>query len=391
MARPHSPRARKAQVASNPALAFQDDALLNADAATQNRVLDQMRAAGGKNLRLNSIWGQVRQNGAYDWSKLDTLVNAARARGIAPQLTLTGSPEYMRARNVDMGLSATTPNQNLMAAFARDAATHFKGRVKRYSIWNEPNIASFLAEGENKAGPKQYRRLYQAGYKGVKGADPHAQVLLGELTSGREGAPGRTQALGFLRRVLAAGNKPLLADGLALHPYQWSNPDRKMQDANYGGISNLGRVQSELAREFHRGKLATPHGKTKVPLYLTEFGYKGAQFDAKTRAKYLEQAYRLAQNAGARQFLQYQWLPTTSTQQVAQNSVQVPGNDIQVQDMYGRMHQQAGPFSLYQPPPRTVVTQGGAWDTSIADQSGRLTPEFAAAMRRINQRKRRGR
>jgi hypothetical protein len=140
-------RARKAQAPALPARAFQDDALLSADAATQNHVLDQMRRAGAHDLRLNAIWGQVRKNGAYDWSQLDTLANAARARGIHPQLTLTGTPRYMAARNVDMGLSADTPNQNLMGAFARDAATHFRGRVKRYSIWNEPNIMSFLTEG----------------------------------------------------------------------------------------------------------------------------------------------------------------------------------------------------------------------------------------------------
>jgi hypothetical protein len=107
-------RARKAQAPALPARAFQDDALLSADAATQNHVLDQMRRAGAHDLRLNAIWGQVRKNGAYDWSHLDTLANAARARGIHPQLTLTGTPRYMAARNVDMGLSADTPNQNLM-------------------------------------------------------------------------------------------------------------------------------------------------------------------------------------------------------------------------------------------------------------------------------------
>jgi hypothetical protein len=248
MARPHSPTVRKAQAPADPALAFQDDALLNADPATINRTLDQMKAAGARNLRVNAIYGQSRANGAYDWSKLDTLVNAARARGIAPQMTLMGTPEYMRARNLDMGLSAATPNQNLMGAFARDAATHFRGRVGRYSVWNEPNIASFLAEGENKAGPKLYRQLYQAGYKAIKGADPHAKVLLGELTAGRQGADPKAQALGFLRRVLAAGNKPLRADGLALHPYQWSDPNQKMNDANYGGISNLPGAAGALAR-----------------------------------------------------------------------------------------------------------------------------------------------
>jgi hypothetical protein len=382
-------RARKAQAPALPARAFQDDALLSADAATQNHVLDQMRRAGAHDLRLNAIWGQVRKNGAYDWSHLDTLANAARARGIHPQLTLTGTPRYMAARNVDMGLSADTPNQNLMAAFARDAATHFRGRVKRYSIWNEPNIMSFLTEGENKAGPSQYRRLYQAGYKGVKGVDPHAQVLLGELTAGRQGAPGGTQALGFLRRVLAAGNKPLLTDGLALHPYQWSNPDQKMHDRNFGGISNLGAVQNELLREFHRGKLATPDGKHKAPLYLTEFGYKGADMSPQTRAKYMRSANSLAAAAGAKEMLWYQWLPTTSTAMQAQNAVQVQGNATQGFDMYGRGFQRPGPFSLHQPAPKAVVTQGGPWDTSIADAAGTLNPLFAAALRARPRRPRR--
>jgi len=375
-------RARKAQAAAGPQFATQDDALLNADAATQNRVLDQMRAAGVRALRENVIYGQVRQNGAYDWSKLDALTNAARARGIAPQLTITGTPTYMKARNADMSLSATSPDAGLMEQFARDVTGHFRGRVGRYSIWNEPNISSFLGSGEDAAGPKQYRRLYQAGYRGVKQTDPHAQVLLGELTSGRTGAPGRTQALGFLRRVLAAGDKPLLADGLALHPYQWSDPSRKMSDPNYGGISNLGRVQNELMREFHRGKLATPNGKTKVPLYLTEFGYKGADMRATTRAKYMRTANELARRAGARQMLWYQWLPTTSTQQVEQNAVQEQDNASQVADMYGNLTQVPGAFRQVQPPPRTVITQGGPWDTSIADMSGRLNPLFAAALRR---------
>src|SRR5687768_9286613 len=129
-----------------PSLAFQDDALLEANPLVMNRTLDKMKQAGSKGLRINAIWGQVRKNGAYDWSKIDTLANAAAARGIAPQLTLMGTPAYMKARNLDEALSAGTPNQNLMQAFASEAARHFKGRVGKYSVWNEPNISSFLAE-----------------------------------------------------------------------------------------------------------------------------------------------------------------------------------------------------------------------------------------------------
>jgi hypothetical protein len=360
-----------------PALAFQDDALLDANPLVVNRTLDQMKRVGAKNLRINAIWGQVRKpDGTYDFGKLDSLVNAARIRGIAPQMTLMGTPSYMKARNLDMTLSADTPNVNLMQQFAHDAATHFKGRVGRYSIWNEPNISSFLSEGENKGGPGQYRHLYQAGFKGVKGVDPHAQVLLGELTSGIAGGAKNQQALAFLRNVIGAGKKPLLADGLALHPYQWSNPNKKIGNKDFGGIGNLQAVQAELLREFHRGKLATPGGKSKVPLYLTEFGYRKRDFPNDTqRARYTAAAYKLAQKAGAKEFLQYQFLPTTSTQSTVTN-VQDPA--FQVQGAYGQMRQVT-------PPQRSVfgtaiVPSNSTWDTSITDTSGGLSAPYRSAL-----------
>jgi hypothetical protein len=85
--------------------------------------------------------------------------------------------------------------------------------------------------------------------------------------------------------------------------------------------------------------------------------------------------------AGAKQMLWYQWLPTTSTAMQAQNAVQVQGNARQVPDYGGRMRQVPGAFSLMQPAARAVVTQGGPWDTSIADTAGNLNPLFAAALR----------
>ena len=120
--------------------------------------------------------------------------------------------------------AATAPDPVKFAAFARTVAAHFKGRVDRYSIWNEPNLSAWLSP--SKSAPKLYRSLYSAGYTAIKTVDPKAKVLFGELAPNRD---GRTIApLKFLRDVTCSKANykaarqcaPLKADGLALHPYQ---------------------------------------------------------------------------------------------------------------------------------------------------------------------------
>jgi len=58
------------------------------------------------------------------------------------------------------------------------AAEHFRGKVDRYSIWNEPNYVGWLSPLSQ--APRLYRALYISGYRAIKKADPSAQVLIGE-------------------------------------------------------------------------------------------------------------------------------------------------------------------------------------------------------------------
>ena len=59
-------------------------------------------------------------------------------------------------------------------------AKHFKGRIDRYSIWNEPNWRTWLQP--LKSGPRLYRDLYTRGYAAIKRADRRAKVLIGETS-----------------------------------------------------------------------------------------------------------------------------------------------------------------------------------------------------------------
>lgn len=299
MARP-APRQR---------LTFQDNALL--DPARQAGLLNQAYRQGFRGLQQDVVWGDVYKNGAYDWSKFDTLVNNARARGFNPAMTtfrLYGTPATM-AHGRDTTLSANNPNAALAGKFAEAVAQHFKGRVGKYGIWNEPNVPSFLNR-EAGVAARDYRAIYQKMRSSIHGADLGAKIGFGEITSQQPNTPGAMSTIGFLKAVLAAGNKPLRADYVAIHPYQWSNPNTKPGNAWYGGISNLKAVQAEIAKQARAGKLVTAKGK-RPQLVLSEFGYKhDAQSNAGTRAAWMKRSLELAQEAGVRDVNLYQLVPS---------------------------------------------------------------------------------
>ena len=107
----------------------------------------------------------------YDFSQVDALQAAAAAHGIKLQLTLTGPAPAWATKDRKVG--ANQPDPVKFAAFVRTVAAHFKGRVDRYSVWNEPNLSAWLAP--SKTAPKQYRSLYKTAYSAIKTVDPKAR------------------------------------------------------------------------------------------------------------------------------------------------------------------------------------------------------------------------
>jgi hypothetical protein len=291
-----------------------------------------MRRAGAKNARINVIYGKVKGEG---YGKIDQEVNALRAAGIAPQITLMSTPGYMAG--ADSTLSAANNNPRQWQAFANEVARHFKGRVGRYSIGNEMNLPTFLAANNNGAlaGGRAYRGTYRGGYAGVKAADPTAQVLMGELTANNDSRD-------FLRGLF--GGKSLKTAGFAYHPYDKSISGAPAAGRNTWDIDNLPDLQATLARYKRQGKLQTAKGSA-APLYLTEMGYfRGGKLSDPERVARMARAYRLAQQAGARQFLSYQIAPTQRPMVQAPPAVNAEGGMV--------------PGAVTQAP-------GWVWDTSL--------------------------
>ncbi|MEA2398233.1 MAG: hypothetical protein QOK25_1789 [Thermoleophilaceae bacterium] len=312
-------------------VALSDDPVFLAQTYYQrDRGFEQARALGVTRLRVVLTWAKVMGEQAeqatppshpeYYLKPFDGMIDAAAAAGIRVQMILTGPAPAFATANRAIGVAH--PDAGMFGDFAREMAAHFKGRVDRYSIWNEPNYRSWLAPmGES---PAIYRALYISGYSAIKAADPSAAVLIGETAP--YGVKGKSLApLDFLRRAacvtkrykrnstcskaLPAPGGALRADGYAQHPYDFLHPPTySYKGSDNVTIGTLGRLTSALDRLRAAKALAGPGGR-RLQLHLTEFGYFQAgkrKISQARQSKYLPQAFGIAQrNPRVRELLQY--------------------------------------------------------------------------------------
>src|SRR3954454_268388 len=276
-------------------------------------------------IRVNVVWSYVVGRKAakarkkpkrvkFNWSGYDLLIANAAPSGIKVQLVLTGPAPAWAAGNHRIG--PDRPKAKYFKQFASAAAKHFKGRVDRYSIWNEPNHRAWIAP--IKSGPKLYRSLYIAGYSAIKRVDRSAQVLIGETSPFALGhGRNATAPLKFLRGVTCANKRykrakrcgTLKTDGYAHHPYDFDHkPTYRYPGKDNVTLSTLSRLTSALSKLRKAKLLTTPSGGVPY-LYLTEYGYFSSgkyKLSSSKQGKYLVQGFKIAQrNKRVKQMLQF--------------------------------------------------------------------------------------
>ncbi len=314
--------------ARNMELAIQDDSLFvqGNKRFRGNKSFDYAKQIGVTRIRVNLLWAytmpkeqyNARRKPAainYQFTAIDQLIDRAAANGIRIHLSLTGpAPRWANAKKASTQKAWYKPNAAQFGEFAGVAARHFKGRVDRYSIWNEPNWKTWL--GPLKSAPSIYRSMYSRAYKAIKKADSRAQVLIGETSP--YGRPGMSTApLAFLRKVTCVNSSyrrvrkcpKLKADGYAHHPYDFRHaPNYQYPGADNVTIGTLSRLTRALDRLKRSGALRPTRGG-RMPVHLTEYGYFASgkrSLSTKTRSRYLKQAYSIAlRNGRVKSQLQY--------------------------------------------------------------------------------------
>jgi hypothetical protein len=234
---------------------IQDDAWLESGPGRLTDRAATLARIGFDVVRVTLDWSRTEsQPGRYDWRRADRLFGALHRHGLAPVVTLWGTPEWAS----QSGLPNAPPTSGAsFRRFARAAATRFP-YVRYWLVWNEPNKLQWLRP----VSPALYvKRLLNPGYAGIKAADPSAQVG-GGVTAPRGGKGGMTP-VDFIRGMHRAGAR---LDAYAHNPYPVYPGDTPYS----GGCSckvitmaTLERLLSNVASAFPRARI-----------WLTEYAYQ---------------------------------------------------------------------------------------------------------------------
>jgi hypothetical protein len=205
------------------------------DKAAVDAHFDAIKALGVTTVRVLIPWAGVQPlnpaTSSYrDWSRVDYIVKAAADRGMSVLGVLNATPAYGGANGGCWGCVGAAPDPTKFAAFAAEAAGHFRGLVSAYEVWNEPNYAGNWTPAVD---PVAYTNLLKAAYDKIKTAgtitvggkvvnigDPNATVVAGVLgavlTVGNVLMDPRT----FVNTMYANGAKGFF-DALSFHPYSY--------------------------------------------------------------------------------------------------------------------------------------------------------------------------
>jgi hypothetical protein len=288
-----------ADASSRQLLVMQDDAQVR---FAPDTTLAEFADLGADVVKINLYWDEVAPNtrrkpsgfdganpASYTWGSYDTAVQAILAHGMQPYISLGGhAPRWATSGGGRAG--TMRPSAKEFRLFARAAGQHYPG-VHIWSIWNEPNLYSWLGPQRRKGtpvSPSIYRGLYMAGYRGLNDAGHRGDtILLGELMPRAGTSPRKVRPLEFLREMACLdrnyrqfrgraakrrgcrkiGRFP--TSGIAYHPYTppgGPHVPEARDDAAIGQLSRLRRTIDALAR---RGKLPR-----RLPIWITEFGYQ---------------------------------------------------------------------------------------------------------------------
>jgi polysaccharide biosynthesis protein PslG len=247
--------AQDARAASDVRFGIQDDAWLEDGPGRLADRTATLQRLGFDVVRITIDWNETETSpGEYSWHRADRLLGALHRRGLAPLVTLWGTPDWASAS----GLPNAPPTRGSdFQRFARAVATRFP-YVRYWLIWNEPNKIQWLKP----TSPSLYvTRLLNPGYAGIKAANPLAKVG-GGVTAPRGGKGGMTP-VDFIHGMARAGAH---LDAYAHNPYPVYPGDTPYS----GGCSckvitmaTLERLLTQVGRAFPRARI-----------WLTEYAYQ---------------------------------------------------------------------------------------------------------------------
>ncbi len=239
-----------------------------------------VKAAGFSWIKQNFGWRDIEpKKGQFDWTRPDRIVLSMNEIGMDLVVRLDFQPPWARSGCTDQG-----PPSNLQdyTNFVSAVASRYKGRIRAYEIWNEPNLArEWCDQAPNAA---QYVAMLKAAYSAIKQADANAWVISAGLSPTTRNDKVARPDVYFLQEMYDAGAAKYF-DLLGVHGAGYrappeADPGDVARDPN---LANPGDFQAGVPEELRRiycfrhtedlRAIMLKNGDVKKQVALLEFGW----------------------------------------------------------------------------------------------------------------------
>ncbi|MEN9935590.1 MAG: hypothetical protein RLZZ387_2169 [Chloroflexota bacterium] len=276
------------------------------DPAAVSRTLELARDMGARFVRIQMPWDDVEIHGKGDfvdrrnepprdaWEKYDFIVAEAERLGLELIVRIDRAPQWARPNDFadpkfQAGLQenpdSTGPPENYQdyADFVAAAVARYRGQVRFFQIWNEPNLAYEWSWRIPE--PERFAELLRLAAAAARKANPEAVILFPSLspTDGKEPRKAPMSELEYLDRVYRAGAAASFdimsaqAYGLGQPPEEnryvrlrWS-PREPLKDLDRPIDSRIDVSRVVMLRE-----VMLLHGDGDKAVWISEFGYNSA-------------------------------------------------------------------------------------------------------------------
>ena len=221
--------------------------------------------------RLELRWDFIEASpGLWNFGLYDNLVDGYRAQNVEVLGLLDYSVAWASGGSGSGAVFGPPTNLDAWSNYVRTTATQYKGRIRAWEIWNEPDVA-FFWNGQDGGNPDVYFELLRRAYQAIKEVDPSAIVMNGGLTGTERGAR-------FMGRLLDLGAANYM-DVVAFHGY----------------VSNDG-LDSGVYSDVIWPLISQARERAGKPLWITEFGWRSDCGDGAAACSEAAQANRVARN-----------------------------------------------------------------------------------------------
>jgi polysaccharide biosynthesis protein PslG len=187
---------------------------LEVEPAKRDRQLQMISEAGIGWIRQQFPWEDIeisargdftdtRNGPAIDaWAKYDNIVDLADKYNVNIIARLGSPPLWSQPAGAKKGFAPPADYQDFVN-YAATLATRYKGKIRYFQVWNEPNI--YPEWGDQDINPEHYTDLLCRTYKVLKAIDPENVVISGTLAQTLALSTRDLSDVIFLQRMYDAG------------------------------------------------------------------------------------------------------------------------------------------------------------------------------------------